>query len=82
MGSLHNVVLHMESLMMHDHYGASIHLLGLCDTFVDRHVWAAVGEHKTIKICTPLSTWNLRVKPFVPYYVHTMMCVHLISGRA
>ena len=33
-------------------------------------------------VSAPLNTWNLRVKPFVPYYVHTMMCVHLISGRA
>jgi hypothetical protein len=49
MGSLRNVVLRMDSLTMHDRYGASVCFSFLCDTFTDWHVWAAVGEHETIK---------------------------------
>ena len=35
-----------------------------------------------LSVSVPFNTWNLKVKFFVPYYVHTMVCVQHMSGMA
>jgi len=55
MGSLCNVVLRMDSLTMHDRYGAGVRLPVLYDAFVDGHIWIAVSEHETVKSCVSVS---------------------------
>ena len=57
MGSLRNVVLRMDSLTMHDRYGAGVRLLVLCDVCVDGYIWTAASEPETVKICIGVS-WN------------------------
>jgi len=51
MGSLHNVVLRMDLLTIHDRYGAGVRLSVFCDAFVNGHIWIAVSEHETVKTC-------------------------------
>jgi hypothetical protein len=56
MGSMRNVVLRMDSLTMHDRYGAGVRFSVLCDDYVDRHIWTAVSKHEAVKTCVSVSS--------------------------